>query len=62
MKTTDSKKLTKALEMMRKAEQLLNEVANNDKSFKYSSNANFRNNRVSAAVSIVESEVKEFVK
>ena len=60
MTTATSKKLTRALEMMRKAEQLMNEVASSDKNFKYSANATFRNNRVSAAILIVESEVKEF--
>jgi len=61
MKTADSKKLKRALEMMKKAEQLLNEVSDNDRSFKYSSNATFRRNRVSAAVEIVGSEVRDFV-
>ena len=62
MKATDSKKLQKALEMMRKAQSLISEVENNDKKFRYSSNSNFRSNRVNAAVMIVESEVKEFCK
>lgn len=62
MKATDSKKLQRALEMMKKAQQLINEVEQSDKKFRYSSNSNFRTNRVFAAVSIVESEVNEFTK
>ncbi len=60
MKATDEKKLKKALEMMRKVEQMINDVAASDSKFRYSSNKNFRDNRISAAVSIIECEVNSF--
>lgn len=60
MTNTDKKKLKKALALMQQAQELVNEVASKDEAFRYSANANFRSNRISAAVDILESEVKEF--
>lgn len=62
MTTKDSKKLQKALEMMKKAQSLIAEVENSDKKFRYSLSSNFRTNRVMAAVEIIESEIQEFCK
>ena len=62
MKTLDIKKLNRAVELLQKAQQLINEVEKSDDKFKYSSNCNFRSNRINAAVDIMESEAREFSK
>lgn len=60
MTNKDKKKLKKALKIMQLAQALVNEVAAKDEEFRNSSNANFRSNRMSAAVDILESEVNNF--
>lgn len=60
MKARDIKKLEKALELIRKAQQLVNDVAINDKEFYYSGNAPMRDSRIEAAASIVETEINNF--
>ena len=58
MKTKHYRKLTKALAMMQRAQELVNEVAAADREFRYSCNANFRENRIEAAVSILGTEIE----
>lgn len=57
MKSVNIKKLNKALEMLQKAQQIVDDVANDDENFRYSSNANFRWSRIDAAVSILKTEM-----
>ena len=57
MKTKHYRKLTKALAMMQRAQELVNEVAAADREFRYSCNANFRENRIEAGVSILKTEM-----
>lgn len=60
MKARDIKKIEKALELIRKAQQLVNDVASNDKEFYYSGNAHMRDSRIEAAASIIETEINNF--
>ena len=62
MTAIDSKKLQKALDLMEKANLLIDAVETSDKKFNHSSNSNFRKNRVRAALDIMKSEVREFCK
>lgn len=59
MKALEIKKLQKALKMMKEAQAIVNEVSNNSSQFRYSSNANFRDSRIEAAVSILETEITQ---
>ena len=43
--------------MLQKAQQIVDDVANDDENFRYSSNANFRGSRIDAAVSILKTEM-----
>jgi len=60
MKSKDIKKLEKALALIRQAQQLVNEVAESDKSFYYSGNAPMRDSRIEAAASIIKTEINNF--
>lgn len=42
---------------MQRAQELVNEVADANREFRYSCNANFRENRIEAAVSILKTEM-----
>ena len=59
MKKSELNKLKKALEMMKKAQDIVNQVSNSCSEFRYSSNANFRDSRIEAAVSILETEINQ---
>jgi hypothetical protein len=59
MTKKQEKKLYKALSLMEQAQKLVNEVSAENESFRYSSNANFRDNRIEAAVSILKTEIEQ---
>lgn len=56
--TKETKKLQKALEYARKAEQLINEVAKGSDTFRYGSNTNGLINRIDHVVSTLENGIK----
>ena len=60
MKAKDYRKIVKALELLKKAEVLMNEVDQACEEIRYSSNAQFRRSRLESAISIIESDVKQF--
>lgn len=60
MKAKDYRKMAKALELLKKAEALMNEVDQACEEIRYSSNAQFRRSRLESTISIVQSDVNEF--
>lgn len=60
MKNSDIKKLAKALELIKKAQELLTKLDDSSEDFRYSSNANFRRNRLDSVESILSSDLREF--
>lgn len=44
---------------MQKAQQLVNDVAAKDEAFRYSANSGYRDNRISAAISILRTEIAQ---
>ena len=60
MKAKDYRKIVKALELLKKAEVLMNEVDQACEEIRYSSNAQFRRSRLESTISIIESDVKQF--
>ena len=60
MKAKDLKKLHRAIELVKKAEKLVDEISLSNKKFRYSPNSNFRSNRLIAAISILETEFADF--
>ena len=60
MKAKDYRKMTKALELLKKAEALMNEVDQACDEIRYSSNAQFRRSRLESTISIIQSDVNEF--
>jgi len=60
MKAKDYRKMAKALELLKQAEALMNEVDQASEEIRYSSNAQFRRSRLESAISIIESDVKQF--
>ncbi len=59
MKAAQLKKLHKALALMKQAQGLVNEVAAKDEAFRYSCNSNYRDNRITAAISILRTEIQQ---
>ena len=59
MKNRELKKLFKAVELMKKAQALVNEVAAKDEAFRYSANSGYRDNRIHAAISIMQTEIQQ---
>lgn len=60
MKAKDLKKLHRAIELVKKAEKLVDEISLSNKKFRYSPNSNFRSNRLTATISILETEFADF--
>lgn len=60
MKAKDYRKMTKALELLKRAEALMNEVDQASEEIRYSSNAQFRRSRLESAISIIDADVKQF--
>jgi hypothetical protein len=56
MKASDKKKLEKALALLQKAQELVNEVAQSDRDFCFSGNN--PEARVSSVVSVIRTEIK----
>ena len=59
MKAKDYRKMAKALELLKKAEVLMNEVDQACEEIRYSSNAQFRRSRLESAISIIQSDVNQ---
>lgn len=59
MKNREIKKLLKALALMKQAQALVNDVAAKDEAFRYSANAGYRDNRIHAAISIMQTEIQQ---
>ena len=57
MKTKDYRKMAKALELLKRAEALMNEVDQACEEIRYSSNAPFRTSRLESVISIIEADV-----
>jgi hypothetical protein len=59
MKDSHIKKLHKALELMNRAQELVNTVAAKDEAFRYSANGIIRDARIEAAISILDTEIEQ---
>jgi hypothetical protein len=53
------KKIKKALALMQEAQRLVNEVSAESSEFRYSANANFRDSRIEAAISVLKTETEQ---
>jgi len=56
MTTSETKKLKKALKLAIEVESLINSVKKSNESFRYSSNINSLENRISGTISILKGE------
>lgn len=59
LKAVNDKKLTKALELVLKAQKLIDEVYKAEDVFRYGSNTSSLINRISGSVSVLESNVND---
>lgn len=60
MKAKHYRKLTKALELIEQAQNMVEELAAADPDFGHSANSTYRGSRIAAAVSILRTEVEQF--
>jgi hypothetical protein len=57
MKATDEKKLQKALELIKKADELIQQVKKSNDSFRYSSNINILDNSLTQVIDVLKDEI-----
>lgn len=60
MKKLTYNKMVKALELLKKAQELLSQVENESEQIRYAANTNFRWHDLTRAISITESDVAQY--